>query len=314
MHASSPPPWALILAGGEGTRLRSLTTRIAGDLRPKQFCPIFDGETPLDRTRRRVDLRVRFDRQLVVVTRPHEPYYAYLGRELAPGRLVVQPRNRGTAPGILYSLLRVMDIAGDVPLAILPSDHYVSDDLTFMNYVARAVDTVRARPDLVMLLGIEAQGPETEYGWIEPQGVPLPIEGGPAYPVRRFWEKPSPLIAKRLLGRRCLWNSFVMAGRVSAFLGLVGATVPDLAVAFDPVRRALGTPRESVEVERLYARLPSSSFSDRVLARAPERLLTMGVDGVDWSDWGNPERVFSTLRRARWQPSWLSSVELAPTG
>ena len=50
-------PWALILAGGDGTRLSALTRRITGDPRPKQFCPLLDGgETLLDRTRRRVDL------------------------------------------------------------------------------------------------------------------------------------------------------------------------------------------------------------------------------------------------------------------
>ena len=45
MKTITAPPWALILAGGDGTRLRALTRRIAGDPRPKQFCPLLDGET-----------------------------------------------------------------------------------------------------------------------------------------------------------------------------------------------------------------------------------------------------------------------------
>ena len=56
MRTNSTPPWALLLAGGEGRRLRPLTRQISGDARPKQFCPILDGETLLDRTRRRADL------------------------------------------------------------------------------------------------------------------------------------------------------------------------------------------------------------------------------------------------------------------
>ena len=78
MKTITAPPWALILAGGDGTRLRALTRRIAGDPRPKQFCPLLDGETLLDRTRRRVDLFTRPDRQVVIVTRPHEPYFRSL--------------------------------------------------------------------------------------------------------------------------------------------------------------------------------------------------------------------------------------------
>ncbi len=102
MPTSSTSLWALILAGGDGIRLRPLTTQIVNDLRPKQFCPILDGETLLDHTRRRVDLLVQAYRSLIVVSRPHEAYFRDLATELAPDRLVIQPHNRGTAPGIVY--------------------------------------------------------------------------------------------------------------------------------------------------------------------------------------------------------------------
>jgi mannose-1-phosphate guanylyltransferase len=46
--------WAVFLAGGDGTRLRSLTLRIAGDLRPKQFCRVFGEQSLLGETRARV--------------------------------------------------------------------------------------------------------------------------------------------------------------------------------------------------------------------------------------------------------------------
>src|SRR5437870_877419 len=107
MATHSAPKWSLILAGGEGVRLRPLTMQITGDGRPKQFCPIVEGETLLERTRRRVDLISRYDRQLVVVTRAHEPYYRYLASDLSPDRLVVQPDNRNTGPGIVYPLLKL---------------------------------------------------------------------------------------------------------------------------------------------------------------------------------------------------------------
>ena len=128
MSARAVAPWAVILAGGDGVRLQPLTMMVAGDARPKQFCPLLGPETLLERTRRRVDLLVRFDRQVVAVSRPHEVHYRYLYGELMPGRLAVQPENRDTGPGILYALLRVKHLAGNVPVAVFPSDHYVDDD------------------------------------------------------------------------------------------------------------------------------------------------------------------------------------------
>ncbi len=315
MRTSAAPPWALILAGGDGIRLRALTAQIVGDARPKQFCPLFDGETLLDRTRRRADFVARFDHQVVVVTRAHEPYYGYLEGELGPGRLIVQPENRGTGPGILYPLLRVIELAGDdVPLVVLPSDHHVSDDLSFMAYVRSAVDVVCARPSAIVLLGVEPERPETEYGWIEPREMSLDLEGEPVFPIRRFWEKPSAKLAESLFGRGCLWNSFVMVARTRGLLDLIATYAPELPVAFDGVRRVMGTPAEAEAVDRLYAGLPASNFSDRILAQAPGHLATLRVKGVEWSDLGNPQRVLATVRRNGWRPEWLSRFPLASAG
>jgi len=312
MGPQSPPAWSLILAGGDGLRLRPLTMQIAGDARPKQFCPMLDGETLLDRTRRRASLISRPDRQVIVVTRTHESYYGALASELFPDRLVVQPGNRGTAPGILYPILRISELAGDVPVAILPSDHYVSDEEIFAGYVRAAISVVEEQQEIVVLLGIEPHHPEPEYGWIEPDAVPLPVGGEPAFPIRRFWEKPPDPVARRLLERGCLWNSFVMVGRVSGFLELIRHTAPDVMAVFERARATLGTASEAGTIERAYASLPSVGFSERVLVGGCERLATIKVKGVEWSDWGGAGRVFASLASAGHRPSWMGGIDLAP--
>src|SRR5258708_33792003 len=67
--------WAVILAGGEGERLRPLTRLIAGDERPKQFCSFLGGETLLEQTRRRVAFAGPPSQTLIVVNEAHEPFY-----------------------------------------------------------------------------------------------------------------------------------------------------------------------------------------------------------------------------------------------
>jgi mannose-1-phosphate guanylyltransferase len=262
----------------------------AGDGRPKQFCPLLGRETLLERTRRRVDLLVRFDRQVVAVSRPHEAYYSYLHDELMPGRLAVQPENRDTGPGILYALLRVKHLAGNVPVAVFPSDHYVDDDRRLIGYVQRALEVVENRAALVALIGIEPSSPETDYGWIEPASAAVPTWPD-VFPVRRFVEKPPASEVGELIERGYLWNSFMMAGWVETWIELIARTAPHLHQAFDPVQRVLGLPQEAAVLEKIYASLSPISFARQVLTQAAGRLVTVAARGLEWSDWGSPQRA-----------------------
>lgn len=142
-----PQRWGLILAGGEGLRLRPLTRAVMGDARPKQFCPVLGVETMLERTRRRAALAIPPARTLVALTRSHQRFYQPLIAGMPSHCALVQPQERGTAPAILYGLLRIAALAPAASVAILPSDHYVSDDDVFMEHVRVALDVVEARPD-----------------------------------------------------------------------------------------------------------------------------------------------------------------------
>jgi mannose-1-phosphate guanylyltransferase len=304
--------WAVILAGGDGLRLRPLTRAIAGDERPKQFCRLLGDETLLEATLRRAGRSVPASRTAVVLTRIHAPYYEPLLAGRPVGLVVVQPLNRGTAPAILYAVHRVARRAPLGALALLPSDHYVSDDAAFMAHVETAFAAVAARPELIVLLGFTPTAPETDYGWIEPAGPIQPAPPAPLLRVGAFWEKPRREAAEALLRRGALWNGFVIIARIPALLGAMRQAVPDLVEAFEAVRPALGTPGEAAAVARLYAGLRPLNFSSEVLERRPANLAVLPVRDVEWSDWGDPGRVLATLRRLGAEPAWVPAAGGVP--
>ena len=298
--------WSVIMAGGDGNRLKSLTRRITGDERPKQFCPVLGGATLLEETRRRTALTLAKERTLFVVNQFHRRYYEPLLADTRARNIISQPRNVGTAPAILYSLLRVSVLDPSAVVALFPSDHYISDNGKFMSEVRTALDAAHANPEIVVLLGLEPEGPEVEYGWIEPTKSALNRER--LFGVRRFWEKPNQLLAEALLARGCLWNSFVMVASAAALLDIIEASLPELYRSFAGLFPLLNTEREAKAVAKLYSRLSESNFSHQVLAQVPRRLAVLKVSGVRWNDLGEPRRVLASLNMAGIFPSWLEAA------
>jgi mannose-1-phosphate guanylyltransferase len=291
---------AVILAGGEGVRLSSLTRKMFGYHIPKQFCPLFEGKTLLEQTMDRVSLLVPPAQTITVLNRSHEWFYSPLFTGVACENLLIQPENRGTAPAILCTLLRLIESGHSGAVAIFPSDHYVSDDSIFMRHVSVALHAVDHSPELTVLLGITPEGPEPEYGWIEP-GEPVAAGEsalGKIWQIRRFWEKPSREIARDLYSRGYLWNSFVLVANVPTLLSLIARALPKLFETFIGIRSYLGTPAEEEVLEDIYRKFLTIDFSGHVLAQFPEELAVLPVTGVSWSDLGDPERLLAVTRSA----------------
>lgn len=289
--------WAVILAGGDGTRLQSMTRTITGDERPKQFVPVIGGSTLLDQTRSRVALSVSPGRTLFVVTEKHRRFYQSLTQSVSQNLLLEQPANKGTAPAILYALMRVAAKSPKAIVTLFPSDHYFADDEEFMSHVDAAFDAVQGQPNTVALLGITPSAPETEYGWIEPQRSILGSLPRSITRVGRFWEKPNANVAHTLMNRGCLWNSFVMVGRVDALLKMTRRALPEMYSQFAAIKSTFETSTERKALHELYSKIQESNFSHEVLAARPEDLAVMRVGDVGWSDLGEPARVLSTIAR-----------------
>jgi mannose-1-phosphate guanylyltransferase len=300
--------WAIVLAGGEGVRLRALSQRICGDERPKQYVPVFGGRSLLDQTLDRTGRLVPRSRTVVVTLRSHS---RYLSGQFAGGgfpHVLAQPDDRGTAAGILFPAQWVAWRDPAATVAIFPSDHFVLDEAAFMDHVRRVAAWVGDHPDRLVLLGAQPTGPEVEYGWIE-LGRPLDPDSPPrVWQIRRFWEKPREEMAQACLEAGCLWNTFVVIGRASVLLRAGQAGLPGVADRLARIGRFWGTEDEGWAVQQAYALMPRASFSRAILVPAPACLAVSRLPDVMWSDLGSPRRVMQIVTRLGIAPAWAAEA------
>jgi mannose-1-phosphate guanylyltransferase len=297
---------AIILAGGEGTRLAELTRRNDGVHVPKQFCTLIGEKSLLDQTRRRVARCVAPALTSIVLNKDHERFYAPLLADLSPQNLVVQPESRGTAPAILYALLRLAESAPRTAVLLMPSDHHVVDETALMNHVDLAFAAAEERSDLTVLIGITPDVPETGYGWIEPVATGR-AGSWKTIPVRRFWEKPTRQVANELMAKGSFWNSFIMVSQVTTLLGLFVLATPKLYDSFAQIRPTFGTVFEEDIVRRFYRDLWQADFSRHVLELVAGCLSVLPVSNIGWSDLGEPHRVAKVLANPRIQEKQVAA-------
>src|SRR5215471_15287303 len=157
--------WTIILAAGDGTRLLPLTRAIHGEDLPKQFARLYGHESLLQRTVLRAMRWSARERIVVIVAREREHLAAEQLRPYGRFELIAQPRNVGTGPGVLLPLTTVLAKDPDARVVLLPSDHFVKDETTFVGAIRRAVARV-TRTGGTVLVGAAPEKAEEQFGWI----------------------------------------------------------------------------------------------------------------------------------------------------
>jgi mannose-1-phosphate guanylyltransferase len=284
----------VVLAAGEGTRLAPLTRVLYGYDLPKQFASFQDGRSLLQDTLERIAPLIPSHRTVVVVGAAHHALACDQLTEYPGIDVVAQPKNLDTAPGILLPLSRIVARDPHARVVIFPSDHYIPNPDSFLAAVEEAASVSYYAEDVVTLLGAEPDRPETEYGWIVP-GASLAGQSNPRLTtVRTFVEKPDRTVAEQLYREAALWNTFVSAGRLSAYWDLTRSHLPLHTSLFECYAQSIGGEGEGRVARFVYARLTPANFSREVLERA-DRLAVLPVAGSDWCDWGSPGRIFRSL-------------------
>ena len=294
---------ALLMAGGDGTRLQELTRKIAGVPIPKQYCRLLNNSSLLEATLARTQLFTPPDRISVIINRNHIDLAMEQVNILPRPNILVQPQNRDTGPGMIFSLLHLEQTHPDAIVAVFPTDHFIDDDRAFIAHTLRAVNTIASTPDKIAVLGIKPDRPEPGYGYILPDS---PVESTErAFHVKAFREKPSIPDAHNIISFGGLWNTFVMVFKLRRMLDLLSEIVPRELNILSELRES---PHNAA---KLYQSISSWNFSTRVLAQIPQHLIMLEVADVRWCDWGTPESIERTFSALNLVPGWNLSGSAA---
>lgn len=292
--------WVLVLAAGDGSRLRALTTQPCGTAVPKQYCSLSGGRSLLEDAMVRAQSQVAAERVCAIVAQQHHRWWSSLDAltALPQANLIVQPRNRGTAIGILYSLVHILSQDPQAQVLLLPSDHYVADEATLQRSLRAAMEHVVRCPDRPVLLGLHPEEPDSELGYIIP-GDTDPFGGRT---VARFVEKPELPVAAQIVRAGGLWNTFIIATSARALLDLFLPRFAPIVMEMQVIvsnalqhKTAGGWP----SIVDMYTRLPDLDFSRDLLEGRESSLSVIRVPPCGWSDLGTPHRVGETLRKLR---------------
>jgi len=303
-HNSTDRLWSIILAGGEGIRLRSLVHRWLGRPKAKQYCAFVGTRSMFQHTLDRAARLTPPDRVVSVVARSHRHDALAQLDGRGGSTMLFQPNNCDTAAGVFLPLTYIRVRSPQATVVLYPSDHFVYPEDRFLDTVRRAIHIAESQPDRVVMLGVAPDRLELDYGWIQPGPPIADLPGGPAQEVRSFLEKPDAVQADAALRTGSLWNTLVFAANVELLWTLGRRCIPDMMPLFERLSQAIGGPEEGRILDAMYRNMPERNFSSDLLQRVPEKLAVVELTGTLWSDWGKPERIAETLRRIDRRPAF----------
>lgn len=275
--------FAIIMAGGSGTRFWPKSRRD----RPKQLLRLRGDATMLQETVARIAPMVPPDRVLIVTGADQAEAVRGQLPDLPPENVIAEPCPRDTAPCVGLAARIVARRDPDATMIVMPADHVIQPNLSFLNTIKAALAVIEADPSSLVTFGVKPTRPETGYGYIE-RGEPLQtIDGVAAHRVLQFREKPDRQTAERFLASGTFaWNSGIFLWRAQTILDEIQRHQPQLAESLARVGAAWETPDWTEVLNREFPQMERTPIDRAVMEKAANvKVLEVLYDWNDVGDW-----------------------------
>lgn len=266
--------WAVIMAGGSGTRFWPESR----EQKPKQFLTIFGKQTLFQETISRVSKIIPKNRIIVVTQERYVSQTTKLGK-ISRAQVIGEPVGRNTAPCVVLAAEMILKKDPKAVLAILPSDHRIGKVKLFQKLLQSAA-TAADKEGMPVTFGIKPGFPHTGYGYLERAGVFGTSKGNKIYRLKQFHEKPDFKTAERFVkSGKFLWNSGMFVWRADALVKAARKYLPQVEKL---AGRIADAPKS---LKRLYPQMQNISIDYGLMEPMKGKILTVPAD-IAWCDLG----------------------------
>ena len=255
--------YALILAGGSGTRLWPMSRRRL----PKQLIPFINGRSLLEIAAERLESLVPPERLFICAGEEHRGAVLEALGSWPEEQFLGEPCGRDTLGAIGFSAAVIARGDPEAALGVFTADHLIEPQAQFRDIVSRGFALVERSPETLVTFGVTPTGGATSYGYLE---LGEPIEGD-ARTVRQFREKPDAACAAEyfLAGpERYLWNSGMFVWRAATLLEAIRRYRPAVHQGLMRIAAAWDTPERAATLAEVYPQLEKISVDFAVMEPA----------------------------------------------
>lgn len=273
--------WAVVLAGGVGSRFWPLST----ERRPKQLLPLVSDRPLLVEQLERLAPIADAAHTLVLTNAALVEPIAQAVPQIPRGNILAEPKPAGTAAALAWAAHEIARRDGPAATMIsVHADWAIGDPEGFRAALRQAADTAEEH-DALVTVGVVPVRADPGFGYIEPGDALNGRSGadGAVRRVRRFVEKPSRERAAEMQAAGYLWNSGIFVWRVGVLLGEVRAHAPEVAPALE---------QHGDSMTAFFGAVRPIAIDHAVLERSTRVLVVRGDFG--WDDvgtWGALHRV-----------------------
>jgi len=255
--------YAVVMAGGAGTRLWPLSTQDC----PKHLLRLFDGKCLIELTVEKLKGHIPDDRIVILTSVNYKELTQTTLSHIPPENFIYEPCVRDTASAIGLAATILKQKCESATMIVLTADQIIEPADRFNAAIAHATRFLESHPERLVAFGVEAASANTQVGW-QKLGRVLEFSDCEVRRIDAFTEKPDLATAQRYMdeGGYC-WNSGQFAWKAETILKEIGTHLPEVTPLLREIGAEWNTPSRDRVLDRLFPQMPKGSIDYEVMQK-----------------------------------------------